>query len=167
MQQRQAMLTDPGEQSRQKALKGEAGFLALLFVAAAALFYETFQFRVVPWDSLGMAFWPRLLLAMLGIVIIARAWHLSKSVNVDRGGMTKGLGILLACTGFVFGMSYLGIWIATPLFILLFAILRKSDDRRRNIRDALFSAVVVLVAVWLLFDLTLGLRVLSLPFWMR
>lgn len=148
-------------------MRGEAGFLALLFVAVVALLYETFQFRVVPWDSLGMAFWPRILLCVMGVVILARAWHLRNSLDVDRGGLAKGLGILLGCIAFVFGMSFLGIYITTPLFFVLFALLRRSDNRRRNLRDALVSAVAVLFAVWLLFDLALGLRILSLPFWMR
>lgn len=151
----------------QRARLGEAALLAFLLFGALVLLAETFRFRTVPWDPLGMAFWPRIQLGLLAAVIVARLWHLRKSVDQDKGGFAQGVGILAACIGFVLGVASLGVYLATPLFFALFGVLRSAENRVRHVITALWAAVIMLLAVWLLFDIALGLRVLSFPYWMR
>ncbi|XDA97970.1 tripartite tricarboxylate transporter TctB family protein [Sulfitobacter sp. LCG007] len=150
-----------------RARIGEAALLLFLLVGGPLLMAETFRFQVVPWDPLGMAFWPRIQLSLGCAVILARLCKLRASGAPDPGDFARGLGVLAVCVVYVVAVGAIGQYLATPLFFLSFAVLRGSDDRRQGVLAALIAALVVLLSVWLLFDEILGLRVVSLPYWMR
>lgn len=114
-----------------------------------------------------MAFWPRVQLAILLSVIAARLWRLRTATATDLGGFRRGIGILILCLGYVGAVVLFGIYLATPVFLLVFAVLRPAAGRRRAVVEALAASVAILLSVWLLFDLALGLRVLSLPIGLR
>lgn len=149
------------------AKRGEAGFLAALLIGALILTAETFRFRTVPWDPLGMAFWPRIQLGMLVAVIVLRLWQLRSGEARALAHFSRGIGVLAACIAFVAAIRFFGVYLATPVFFLLFAALRPGENRRRAVIEALVAAATILFGVWLLFDMAMGLRVMSLPFWMR
>lgn len=153
--------------SQRKARNGEAIFLASLLLVSIILIMNTFKFKVVPWDPLGMSFWPRVQLGILVVAIIARIITINASYKKDRGGFLRGIGILFSCVVFAYGLNLLGLYISAPAFLILFALLRKSNNRHRDILLTLFSSLVVVLGIWLLFDITLDLRVLTLPYWMR
>lgn len=99
-----------------KGWQGEGSFLAFLAVSLVTLFHETFQFKTVPWDPLGMAFWPRLQLVMLAVALLTLAFQLPSKVEKSPRAFYRGLAVLAGCVLFVIGILLFGIYICTPIF---------------------------------------------------
>lgn len=142
---------------------GEAGFLAFLLLAALAATAETFRFRIVPWDPLGMAFFPRILLGALVVALLGRLWGSYRDGKAGLSRFWPGIGVLALCMAFVGGIATLGVYLATPPFMVAFALLAPGGPARRTVWRALLASAVLLLMVWGLFDQLLGLRVLSAP----
>lgn len=149
------------------ARRGEAVFLVALLVAAGIAIVETFRFRSVPWDALGLAFWPRILLGTLIASAAVRLWRLRSDLEPALPGLGLGFTVLALCVAYVVSFSAFGVYLATPPFFLAFALLRTSYRKVRDVLVALAASGVVLLLVWGLFGRALELRVIALPYWMR
>ena len=115
------------------------------------LFWETFNFKVVEWEPLGLAFWPRILLVCLGIVA---AFYVIRG-SVDKGPFLsvkpKGYVGLLCGLIYVLLLETVGFLILTPLFIFAFTlVLGKSS--RRTLVEAACMAVLGTVIIYLVFN---------------
>lgn len=161
------MSIDPQNEPLRLARRGEAILLAGLLVLCGIAFAETFRFKVVPWDPLGMAFWPRLLIGGLAAFICLRFWHLRHEVGEEQPGFSRGIGVLAICIAYVMAFGAFGIFVATPAFFVVFAVFRNSGSRLRDVLVALAASMLIVLTVWLLFEYALGLRVITTPFWMR
>ncbi|WP_071799423.1 tripartite tricarboxylate transporter TctB family protein [Natronohydrobacter thiooxidans] len=159
------MATDPPQKSARSTRREEAGFLALLLLLTGILTRETFKFRAVPWDSMGLTFWPRILLAVLAIAVVIRFLGLRRDTAPGEVGLVRGLAILAVCAVFVLALPVLGVYLLTPLFLAVFVVAQSGPTPRERLRRFVLANAVLLPSIWLLFDLALGLRVLSLPFW--
>lgn len=161
------MATDASGNAARSTRWKEAGFLVLLLILAGVLTRETFQFRAVPWDPLGLTFWPRVLLAVLAIAVVIRFLELRQTTAPGQDGLVRGLAILAVCGAFVLALPVLGVYLLTPLFLAIFVVAQSGPTPRERLQRFVLANAVLLPSIWLLFDLALGLRVLSLPFWWR
>jgi hypothetical protein len=142
---------------------GEAAFVVGLLAITGVCIWQTFLFRNVPWDPLGMAFWPRILLGGLTVALLAQLWFCLRGATEAEPGFRRGMGILGLCVGFVLGLPFLGIYLITPLFMAVFALLWREGTWARRLAISLAATVVVLGLVGLVFQYGLELRVMSTP----
>lgn len=131
------------------------GLVAL--TAAIALFAHTFTFRVVEWDPLGLAFWPRVILVLLAacaLAFIVRGSVAPAEVEPVRPG---AFAVLAGCTLYVLALPLVGFVVATPVFVSVFAYVLGRGERRR-VGVALALAVVTTLAVHFLFQVGLEVQ---------
>jgi putative tricarboxylic transport membrane protein len=131
------------------------GLVAL--ATAAIFFYETLSFRVVAWDPLGLAFWPRVVLALMATFAL---WFVIRG-SVSQDGIEPVLPsaflVLGGCAAPVVVLPRLGFLISTFAFVLVFAhLLGRGQDRR--LAWALGLAVVTTLGVYLVFQQGLGVQ---------
>ena len=125
--------------------------LALLAVCGV-LFWQTLSFPVTTWAPLGLAFWPRLLIAALTLVgaILVFRGRLDESPvsNLDW----RAFVALAAAVVYVVAMDRVGFVIATPFFLFASVVLLDPSLKIRRLAEALVFAVVGTVGAYLLFD---------------
>jgi hypothetical protein len=122
-----------------------------LLAASAGLLYDTFFFRTFDWDPVGMAFWPRVLLATLALVCVwlivkgrigseAAERFTSRSFTVFAGGVV-----------YVFLLGYLGFFIATPLALFAYSCWLRPLSAR-TVATSAAVAVVGTGVVYAIFE---------------
>jgi len=116
-----------------------------LLVIGALMFRETFSFRTFDWDPLGMAFWPRLLIAALSII---SAWHIVVgNVGDAMEPITKrAITLFVGCLAYLGGLAYLGYFIATPVMILVAGLWLRPFTARAaalSVVNAAFGSALV------------------------
>lgn len=152
--------------SLSKVMAGSAGefvFLLILVFCSVGAFLETFRFKNVPWDSLGLAFWPRLLLCGLVLLLGVRLLHLWRSAEdqdrVSIRGFLSGMFVLALCMACVAGINTFGIYLLTPVFFISFAIAAKSKSRVKTIVISGATSLMVILFIYVVFEQLLGLQV--------
>lgn len=144
---------------------GELVFLLILALCSVGAFLETFRFKNVPWDSLGLAFWPRLLLSGLVLLLGVRLfqiWHSAKDSNkISISDFLTGMFVLALCIGCVAGIDMFGIYLLTPAFFISFAIVAKSESRVKTIVMSAVTSLMVMLFIYVVFEQLLGLQVPS------
>jgi putative tricarboxylic transport membrane protein len=151
---------DQGRDGRAQGRWVQDRRLGLVILAICAfLLYETFSFRVVAWDPLGLAFWPRVVLALLALVAL---WHVIRG-SLDAGPFQplqlRPFLILLGCTLYVLTIERLGWLIATPLFLVAFHLALGGLRKARLAEAVLFA----LLATTIVFHLFQGLVYVHFP----
>tara|TARA_B100000378_G_scaffold218965_2_gene182266 strand:- start:581 stop:1075 length:495 start_codon:yes stop_codon:yes gene_type:complete len=154
------MTSDPIRRRR----SGEAAFLLLLLVATAVLYGVTYTFRNVPWDSLGLAFWPRALLIGLAICSV---WRLSAVLffaseitdangRERRGELVQGLIAWIICVAYLPLLLMFGFAIASMVYLVGFGLaIAGRLDVRTSVTGLIVAALIVAV-IMVLFEYVLG-----------
>ena len=93
----------------------------VLIVLCGFLFYETFFFRTFDWDPVGMAFWPRVLLAVIAAVSV---WHI---IVGNAGGTAEPLSrrafvVFAGAMVYVALLETVGFLILTPIAIFAYSL---------------------------------------------
>lgn len=128
-----------------------------ILVVGAFLLYETFTFRVVTWEPLGMAFWPRVLLGCLAVIAV----HLILRGSLDEGPFhrveSRAFVALAIGTVYVLLLDTIGYVLLTPPFLFVAALLLGRPVTSRKAVGYAFMAVVGTASMYLAFHG--GLRV--------
>ena len=124
--------------------------LVLVF-AGAFLFAWTWTFRVVQWDPLGLAFWPRV---VLGLMLVAGAYLVVRG-SLDEGPrqplQPRAFLVLAGIVAYVLLIEPVGYLIVTPLYIVAFH-LELGGVTARHAIEALVSAAVGTALVYYVFQ---------------
>ena len=122
-----------------------------ILLGGAVLFRETFYFKELPWEPLGMAFWPRALLLMLGIL----AGYLIIRGRLDEGPSEgpdwKPYFAVAAGVAYIFALPHLGFLLLTPPFIFTAVLLLAPAVDGRRLLEAALAAGFGTAAVYLVF----------------
>lgn len=123
--------------------------MATLLIGAV-LFYETFSFRRVDWDWMGLPFWPRLVLGflmLLGVIFIIRG-------SLDEGPFNslnaKAFLVLAGGAVYVALIPVLGYLIVTPVFIAGFSY-ALGPRTARSVLQALLVAAIATALIYSVF----------------
>jgi len=110
-----------------------------IVLIGAFLFWETFSFKTVNWDPLGLPFWPRILLGLLGAIGI----YLIIRGNLDAGpyqGLEwRAFVVLTGALVYVLLIDVLGFLIATPLYLFLFHLSLGGVTRGHLVEAAILA----------------------------
>ena len=131
------------------------GLVALVVIAV--LFAHTFTFRVVDWDPLGLAFWPRLVLALIAVCALVFVVRGSVAPQEVEPVSARAFRVLAGCVLYVLALPLAGFVLATPVFVALFAYALGRHQRHR-VALALALALVTTLAVYLLFQVGLEVQ---------
>jgi len=123
----------------------------IVLLVAGFLFVETFNFKTVDWDPLGLPFWPRVLLALLavlGIYLVIRG-------SLDQGPFQplewRAFVVLGGALAYVLAIDVVGYLIATPLYLILFHLALDGFSRRHLI-EAVIVALIATGLIWYVFQ---------------
>jgi len=123
----------------------------VILLVGAFLWWETYSFRTTEWEPLGMAFWPRLILSLMGVIAV---FFVVKG-SVDDGPYMsvnpRAFLILLGGLVFVLLMSYFGFLLVAPVFIFMFTAMLGGFNRR-NLIHAAITAILCTIGVYLIFQ---------------
>lgn len=112
--------------------------IAILAIGAV-LFWQTFSFKTVNWDPLGLPFWPRILLGLLG----ALAVYLIARGSLDQGPYqrleARAFVVLAGAIVYVLAIDILGFLVATPLFMFGFHLALGGITRAHLIEAAVLA----------------------------
>lgn len=154
--QTQAARKDPLRAARfEDAIVGVAAL-----VVAAALYFATFHFRAVDWTPLGLAFWPRVILA--GLVLAAIALIVLRQLDVHaRFHLIRAELILFAAiVGFVLALPLFG-FLATGAAYTFGTIMWLDADRRLGWVRAALLALAATALTYAVFGVGLNVRLPS------
>jgi hypothetical protein len=122
-----------------------------LLAIGAGLFYDTFFFRTFDWDPVGMAFWPRVLLATMAMVAI---WHIVKGrvgAEVAERFTPRAFVVFGGGVAYVFMLDYLGFFILTPAALFAYSLWLRPVSMRAIV-SAGFVAVFGTGLVYAIFE---------------
>lgn len=126
-------------------------------VVGLPLFAWTYTFRVIEWDPLGMAFWPRVLLGLivlLGGVFVLRGWlggRPPQRLRLQAFGLPAGGVLLFVAT------PWLG-FLPTAFVLLVLLGRRLHPGGRAAWPAAIAIGALAVAAAWLLFEVALHVR---------
>jgi hypothetical protein len=135
-----------------RLLAGQDRLVGLLvLLVAAVLFVETFNFKTVNWDPLGLPFWPRVVLALLAIL----GGYLVVRGKLDQGPFQplewRAFVVLGGALAYVLAIDVVGWLVATPLYLVLFH-LALGGISRRHLLEALVIAALATLLIWYVFQ---------------
>jgi hypothetical protein len=111
-----------------------------IVLIGAFLFWQTFSFKVVNWDPLGLPFWPRILLGLLGAIGV----YLIVRGSLDRGPFhrlePRAFVVLAGAVAYVLTIDILGFLIATPLYLFGFHLALGGVTRGHLVEAAVVAA---------------------------
>jgi hypothetical protein len=146
--------TPPGSEPAplRRWLAGQDRLIGLIVLLVASfLFVETFNFKTVDWDPLGLPFWPGVLLALLavlGVYLVIRG-------SLDQGPYQplewRAFVVLGGALTYVLAIDIVGYLIATPLYLILFH-LALGGISRRHLIEAVTMALVATGLIYYVFQ---------------
>ncbi len=111
-----------------------------IVVIGAFLFWQTFSFRTVNWDPLGLSFWPRVVLGLLGVV----GAYLIVRGSLDRGPYHRlewrAFVVLGGAIVYVLAIDIVGFLVATPLYLFAFHLALGGVTRGHLVEAAIVAA---------------------------
>lgn len=120
----------------------------VILVVGAILFWETFNFRTVAWDPLGLPFWPRIVLGIMGAIAV----YLIVRNTLDAGPYQPLEGrpfvLLVGLTVYVALLPELGWLIATPLMLFCFHVALGGTRPARLAEAAVFAMIGTAIVFW-------------------
>lgn len=119
----------------------------VLLVAGAGLFYDTFFFRTFDWDPVGMAFWPRVLLAAMAATAV---WHIVKGrVAADKAEPFSSRAFVVFGCGIVYVLllDTIGFFVLTPVTLFIYSLWLRPV----SVRAAASSVVVAIFGTGLVY----------------
>jgi len=120
----------------------------VILLVGGFLFYETFNFRVVAWDPLGLAFWPRIVLGIMGVLAV----YLIVRNSVDAGPFqplqARAFVLLAGLSLYVLLLPRLGYLIATPIMLFCFHVALGGTQPKRLVEAAIFAVVATGIVDW-------------------
>jgi hypothetical protein len=139
-----------------RAARFEDAIVGVVAIAAAGLLYwATFYFHAVDWTPLGLAFWPRVLLAGLVLASLAlmvlRQLDVHPRLHINRAEIT----LFAAIAGFVIALPILG-FLLTGFAYTLGTILWLDADSRLGWIRATLLAFAATAATYAVFGLGLN-----------
>lgn len=112
----------------------------VILVVGAFLFWETFSFKTVDWEALGLPFWPRVVLTLLGALGV----YLVVRGSLDRGPFIglepRAFLVLAGALVYVLSIDIVGYVVATPLYVFVFHLTLGGISPRRLIEAAILAA---------------------------
>ena len=122
-----------------------------MLAVGAVLFYETFSFRLVDWDWMGLPFWPRLVLGFLGALSVLFVVRGSLDDGPSQSLNPRAFLVLAGGTLYVTLISVVGYVIVTPVFIAAFSY-ALGPRTRRGVVEALVTATVATLLIHYVFN---------------
>jgi len=111
-----------------------------IVLIGAVLFWQTFSFKIVNWDPLGLPFWPRVLLGLLGVIGV----YLIVRGSLDRGPFQRleprAFVVLAGAIAYVLAIDIVGFLIATPLYLFMFHLALGGITRGHVVEAAIVAA---------------------------
>jgi putative tricarboxylic transport membrane protein len=147
-----------------RALNRDSVVAAVLLLASAVLFWDTFQWRHSPYATMASSVWPRFVLVVFGCLC---ALYFVRSLTVSASGPARmGLAGWFAhyrnplwCYAlfflFLILMPYLGMLIGGILFVWAVQTAVGEKTPQAQLRHVLVAAASV-GAMWLVFTYALG-----------
>lgn len=122
----------------------------VLLVLGGVMFFETFFFKTFDWDPLGMAFWPRVLLGCLAVFV---AIHIVKGNVGDEMEPLSMQAVIQfgVCIAYLFGLMYLGFFIATPILVFGLGLRLREFSPRAVVLSAVAAASSTAI-IYLIFE---------------
>ncbi|MFT5450089.1 MAG: hypothetical protein ACI9DC_005292 [Gammaproteobacteria bacterium] len=121
---------------------------AVMLMLGAVLFYETYSFKTVDWDWMGLPFWPRLVigfLCALGVYFVLRG-------SLDNGPFNRlnprAFLVLIGGSIYVGLIQTVGFAIMTPLFIGIFSWLLGPRTPRSAVHAIITAALGTLIILY-------------------
>ncbi len=125
-----------------------------ILVFGSILFWETFSFRILDWEPLGMAFWPRVLLGLFGLIgvyfVIRGNVDEEPAEKLDRGAFVA----LAFGVAYIVALEYVGFLLLTPVFLFVGVLLlrRSRVFTRRTLTEAAIVAGLGTAIVYVAFQ---------------
>ena len=123
----------------------------IVLLVAGFLFVETFNFKTVNWDPLGLPFWPRVLLALLAVVGV----YLVIRGSLDQGPFQplewRAFVVLGGALAYVLAIDIVGYLIATPAYLILFH-LALGGFSKRHLAEAVTMALIGTGLIYYVFQ---------------
>jgi putative tricarboxylic transport membrane protein len=135
-------------------LAGQDRLIGMLVILVAGfLFVETFHFKTVDWDPLGLPFWPRVvlaLLAVLGVYLVIRG-------SLDQGPFQplewRAFVVLGGALVYVLAIDVVGWLVATPLYLVAFHLALGGLSRRHLIEAVTIALIATALIYWVFQDM--------------
>jgi putative tricarboxylic transport membrane protein len=135
-------------------LTGQDRLIGLLVLLVAGfLFVETFNFKTVDWDPLGLPFWPRVLLALLAVLGV---WLVIRG-SLDQGPFQplewRAFVVLGGALVYVLAIDVVGYLIATPLYLVAFHLALGGFSRRHLLEAVAIALLATGLIYWVFQDM--------------
>lgn len=126
-----------------------------LLLIGGGLFWRTFYFRTFDWDTLGMAFWPRVLLAILALCSVAHIIKGNIGNDVSEPIQKRGIILFFGAISYVFLLDIVGFYLLTPIAACFYSIWLRPFNKHTVI-TAFILAVGGTFVAYLIFELGMG-----------
>lgn len=129
-----------------------------ILLGGVVLFGQTFFFKELPWEPLGMAFWPRALLAMLGIIAVYLIIRGRLDEGSSEGPNWRAFCALATGVAYILALPVFGFVLLTPPFIFIAVLLLANSLDRRHLLQAALTAAFGTAGVYLVFHVGLEVQ---------
>ena len=121
----------------------------LMMLVGVVMYYETYSFKTVEWDWMGLPFWPRLVISFL----CALGLYFTVRGSVDNGPYRdmqhKAFYVLAGVVVYVALIEPIGYAIVTPIFIGLYSWSLSPKTKRAAIEAVVVGIVGTLIIFYI------------------
>ena len=123
-----------------------------ILLGGSILLWDTFFFKELPWEPLGMAFWPRALLGMLGIIAVYLIIRGRLDEGSSEGPNWRAFCALATGVIYILVLPVFGFLLLTPPFIFIAVLLLAPAVDRKHLVHAALAAGFGTAGVYLGFQ---------------